>query len=171
MITCNLKLMKKERLAPAFRLLLLLFASLFSLSPSLSQRQTGIASYYSKRMTGAPTASGEPLHHDSMTCAHRSHPFGTLLKVTDLSSDNFIVVRVNDRGPFVRGRIIDLSWGAARELGILSQGLAKVSVEPFIPVKYVVLPVDTIHTVLEMPKLYEGLETEILPLRVKAIDN
>ena len=134
--------------------------------------QTGIASYYSKSATGAKTANGDRLHHDSLTCAHRTYPFGTLLKVSLVNNEErSVVVRVNDRGPFVRGRIIDLSWGAARELGILSQGLAKVSVEPFIPVKYVVLPVDTIHTVLEMPKLYEGLETEILPLRVKAIDN
>jgi rare lipoprotein A len=70
------------------------------------------------------------LHHDSLTCAHRTFPFGTLLQVTNPANGRVVVVRVNDRGPYVRGRIIDLSWGAARELGILSQGIATVTVEP-----------------------------------------
>ena len=152
-----------------FGLLLFLF---FQFSPLCAQKQTGIASFYTKSATGAKTANGDRLHHDSLTCAHRSYPFGTRLKVTLLSNpERSVVVRVNDRGPFVKGRVIDLSWGAARALGILSQGLAKVSVEPFIPVKYVVLPIDTVHTDFEMPKLYEALETEVLPLRVKAIDD
>lgn len=153
----------------SFGLLLFLF---FQFSPLCAQKQTGLASFYSKSVTGAKTANGDRLHHDSLTCAHRSYPFGTRLKVTLLSNpERSVVVRVNDRGPFVKGRVIDLSWGAARVLGILSQGLAKVSVEPFIPVKYVVLPIDTVHTDFEMPKLYEALETEVLPLRVKAIDD
>lgn len=92
-------------------------------------RQTGMASFYAKRATGSRTASGERLHHDSMTCAHRTHPFGTLLKVTNLDNDKQVVVRVNDRGPFVRSRIIDLSWGAANEIGMIGKGIAKVNVE------------------------------------------
>jgi len=79
------------------------------------------------------TSSGERLHHDSMTCAHRTHPFGTLLKVTNPANDSVVVVKVNDRGPFGRGRIIDLSWGAAKLLGILRQGIAKVVVEVYHP--------------------------------------
>ena len=96
--------------------------------------QSGIASYYTKKWTGRKTASGERLHHDSLTCAHLKHPFGTLLKVT-LHSDptKSVVVKVNDRGPYCRGRIIDLSWGAARDLGILSKGIAKVTVEKYVP--------------------------------------
>lgn len=93
-------------------------------------RQKGKASYYSKKLTGARTSSGERLHHDSMTCAHRIHPFGTRLKVTNLHNGKMVIVRVTDRGPFRRGRIIDLSWGAAKALGMLSQGVAMVTVEP-----------------------------------------
>jgi len=93
------------------------------------QTQQGKASFYPKRATGARTASGEPLHHDSLTCAHRTLPFGTLLKVTHVENGRSVVVRVNDRGPFTRGRIIDLSWAAARELGMISQGIATVLVE------------------------------------------
>lgn len=102
---------------------------LLSFSPVDAQIQTGIASYYAKRATGHKTANGERLHHDSLTCAHRTHPFGTLLKVTNPANGAEVMVRVNDRGPFRRGRIIDLSWSAAKILGILRQGIAKVQVE------------------------------------------
>ena len=91
--------------------------------------QKGIASYYGKRATGRLTSSGERLHHDSLTCAHRTHPFGTRLRVTNPANDSVVVVRVTDRGPFGRGRIIDLSWCAAKQLGILRQGIAPVIVE------------------------------------------
>ena len=106
--------------------------SLFTIHYSLlsAQTQRGKASYYAKRATGARTANGERLHHDSLTCAHRTMPFGTLLRVRVLSTGKEIIVRVNDRGPFVRGRIIDLSWGAARQLGILAQGIVDVEVSP-----------------------------------------
>lgn len=95
----------------------------------MAQTQRGKASYYSKRATGARTSSGERLHHDSLTCAHRTYPFGTLLRVTNENNGKEVIVRVTDRGPHGRGRIIDLSYGAARLLGILSQGVAVVRVE------------------------------------------
>jgi len=112
----------------AFACLIIILNSQFSILNS--QTQVGKASFYSKRATGTRTASGERLHHDSMTCAHRTYPFGTLLNVTHLGNGRSVVVRVNDRGPFVRGRIIDLSHGAARELGMIRQGIADVLVEP-----------------------------------------
>ncbi len=96
-----------------------------------AQTSHGKASYYARKFNGARTASGERLHPDSMTCAHRSYAFGTLLKVTNVNTGKSVVVRVNDRGPFVKGRIIDLSYRAAKELGIISQGIATVMVEPY----------------------------------------
>ncbi|WP_172275770.1 septal ring lytic transglycosylase RlpA family protein [Xylanibacter muris] len=109
--------------------------------------QRGKASYYSKKATGARTSSGERLHHDSLTCAHRTYPFGTMLKVTNLQNGKTVTVRVTDRGPFGRGRIIDLSWGAAKMLGMLSQGVVTVIVEkadetiiPFKPEDIITLP-------------------------------
>jgi rare lipoprotein A len=92
-------------------------------------QQSGKASYYSKRATGARTANGERLHHDSLTCAHRSYPFGTLLKVTNVLNGKSVVVRVNDRGPYRKGRIIDLAWGAAKAIGMIAQGIAPVTIE------------------------------------------
>ena len=105
-----------------------LFTHHFSLLNAQSV-QSGKASFYSKRATGSRTANGERLHHDSLTCAHRSYPFGTLLRVTNVMNGKQVVVRVNDRGPFRKGRIIDLSWGAARAIGMISQGIAPVTVE------------------------------------------
>ena len=113
-------------------LVALLHSSFFTLHSSFifaQEPQKGKASYYSKRATGSCTSSGERLHHDSLTCAHRTHPFGTMLKVTNVQNGKSVVVKVIDRGPYGRGRIIDLSWGAAKELGILSQGVAMVTVE------------------------------------------
>ena len=95
-----------------------------------AQQQRGKATFYSKRATGARTASGELLHHDSLTCAHRTYPFGSKLRVTNPENGKDVIVRVTDRGPFARGRIIDLSWSAANILGILSKGVASVIVEP-----------------------------------------
>lgn len=91
--------------------------------------QRGKASYYSKRWTGRRTSNGERLHHDSMTCAHRTYPFGTLLRVTNLKNGLQVVVRVTDRGPFGRGRIVDLSWGAAKKLDMLKAGVVPCTVE------------------------------------------
>ncbi len=99
------------------------------IAPVSAQTHRGKASFYSKKATGARSSSGERIHHDSLTCAHRSYPFGTLLKVTNLSNGKSCIVRVNDRGPHRRGRIIDLSYGAARELGMLAQGIAMVEVQ------------------------------------------
>lgn len=98
-----------------------------------AQTQRGKASYYSKSLTGHKTANGERLHHDSLTCAHLTYPFGTLLKVTNPANNLSVIVRVTDRGPYVKGRIIDLSVRAAKELGIISQGIAPVIVERYNP--------------------------------------
>ena len=102
--------------------------------------QKGKASFYAFKFHGRKTASGERLHKDSLTCAHRTYPFGTKLRVYNPANGRSVVVRVTDRGPFVRGRIIDLSWRAAKELGIIAQGVATVFVQkhneiitPFLP--------------------------------------
>ena len=113
-------------------------SSLFTLHAQHVQR--GIASYYAHRWTGRRTASGERFHHDSLTCAHLKHPFGTILKVTSVDTDSTVFVRVNDRGPYHHRRIIDLSWAAAKKLGITSKGVAEVIVEVCQPVVHVEVP-------------------------------
>jgi len=96
--------------------------------------QRGLASYYAHSLVGNRTASGEVLSRDSMTCAHRTLPFGTILKVTCPSTERVVYVKVNDRGPFVSRRIIDLSWEAAKQLNIVSLGIAPVIIEECLPV-------------------------------------
>ena len=111
---------------------------------ALTQTQSGKASFYSKSSSGRKTASGERLHHDSLTCAHRTYPFGTQLLVTNPTNGKHVIVKVTDRGPYVKGRVIDLSFKAAQELGIVAQGIAPVIVEkldesiiPFKPADYI----------------------------------
>ena len=108
-----------------------LLASLvtFAFSNNASAQQHGKASYYSNRIHGHRTSDGSRYHKDSLTCAHRTLPFGTLLKVTNKTNGKEVVVRVTDRGPYAAGRVVDLSMAAARELGMVSQGVAAVKVE------------------------------------------
>jgi rare lipoprotein A len=87
--------------------------------------ETGIASWYRDKRT----ASGERFQINALTAAHRKLPFGTKVRVVDLKTGKSIIVRINDRGPYIRGRIIDLTVGAARQLGIYERGIAKVRVE------------------------------------------
>lgn len=91
-----------------------------------SGAEVGVASWY---QSGSRTASGETFHPDGLTCARRRGRFGTMLRVTIIASGRSVICRLNDRGPFLRGRSIDLSRGAARSLGILSAGTAKVKIE------------------------------------------
>ena len=129
-----------------------------------AQLQHGKASFYSLRSTGSRTASGERLHHDSLTCAHRSLPFGTFLKVTNQTNGQSVIVRINDRGPYVRGRIIDLTWRAAKEIGMLMQGIAYVTVEQAYTITF---PLRPPGVKIEVPKL-EIINPE-LPDTLKAI--
>jgi len=92
-------------------------------------RQYGNASWYASSFHGRKTASGECYDKDDFTGAHRDLPFGTLVKVRNLNNGKEVIVRVNDRGPFIKSRIIDLSRAAAITLGILNIGTARVSLE------------------------------------------
>ena len=93
----------------------------------------GVASYYARYFHGRRTASGERYDHGAMTVAHKSLPFGTLLRVEDERTGRRILVRVNDRGPFVRGRVLDLSGAAADRLRMRSRGTARINYEVVAP--------------------------------------
>ena len=98
-------------------------------SGSSKHSQTGIASYYSKGLHGSRTASGERHNRHEMVAAHRSLPFGTKVKVTNLSNGKEVVVKINDRGPFTKGRVIDLSYGAFSKIENPGKGLTKLKLE------------------------------------------
>lgn len=118
------------------RLLLIAITSLL-LSACASQgkvdpdgyRAEGKASYYGARHHGNKTASGERFDQNALTAAHRNLPFGSLVRVTNLRNDKSVVVRINDRGPYSKGRIIDLSHKAATQIDMLRAGVVPVRVE------------------------------------------
>jgi len=90
--------------------------------------QHGKASWYGKKFHGRPTASGEIFDMHRQSAAHKTLPLGTYVKATNLSNEKQVVVRINDRGPFVKGRIIDLSYAAAKEIGLIGPGVAEVRI-------------------------------------------
>lgn len=94
------------------------------IDPGVYQR--GTASWYGEEFHGRPTASGEPFDMNALTAAHKLLPFGTMVEVTSLENARRITVKINDRGPFVEGRIIDLSKRAAIELGMVASGVSQV---------------------------------------------
>ena len=97
--------------------------------PLNAQVQTGKASFYADKFEGVSTASGEKYRHNKLTGAHKTLPFGTKVRVTNLDNNQSVEVIINDRGPYVEGRIIDLSKAAAEQLGFINKGLADVKLE------------------------------------------
>jgi rare lipoprotein A len=132
------------RLARAQRFAALLAVSLFALGTLLpgdavardakaraqkSLRESGWASYYGREFYHHRTASGERMDPNQLTAAHRSLPFGTRVRVTNLDNGKRVVVRINDRGPFKKGRVLDVTPAAARQLGFANAGLAHVRLD------------------------------------------
>ncbi len=106
------------------------FAALYSnAQQSVSRIDTGVASYYALKFHGRKTANGDIFHKDSLTAAHKTLPFGTLVRVTNLKNNKSVIVRINDRGMHGKKRIIDLSQAAAKEINMLGSGLVKVKLE------------------------------------------
>ncbi|MDA0336093.1 MAG: septal ring lytic transglycosylase RlpA family protein [bacterium] len=91
--------------------------------------QVGVASYYGKQFHVRNTANGETFNMYKLTAAHRVLPLGTVVKVTNLANGRWVVVKVNDRGPFIEGRILDLSFAAALEIEMVQQGTAEIMIE------------------------------------------
>jgi rare lipoprotein A len=89
---------------------------------------SGVASYYGKEFHGRKTASGERYDMHALTAAHRTLPFGTIVRVTSAASGKSVQVRINDRGPFIADRIIDLSYAAAKAIGMLSVGQVRIDI-------------------------------------------
>lgn len=111
-----------------FRIFLLCFA--FAAAALAQETITGKASYYSDMLHGRVMSNGELYDRDSMTCAHLSYPFGTLLLVRDPATGKEVIVEVTDRGPFVKRYVLDLSYAAAEELGFIRRGYCLVEITP-----------------------------------------
>lgn len=126
--------------------------------------ETGKASFYHDKFVGRKTASGEKFSQKKYTCAHRTLPFGTQLKVTNLKNGKTVVVTVNDRGPFTKGRLLDLSKKAAQELDFISDGITNIVVER------VVDPFELPYTILnDSVRAHYCVDTE-KPVSIKLED-
>lgn len=121
-----------------FRKLIFFFLSVLFFSYSIyflvgywygNYSMLGVASWYGRGDKGEITASGEPYNPNDLTAAHRRLPFGTKVRVENLENNRVVIVRINDRGPYKRGRIIDLSVEAAKKLGVFRKGLAQVKLK------------------------------------------
>ena len=131
----------------------------------------GLASYYGQKFNGRRTASGEKFSVDSLTAAHPNLPFGSLLKVTHLKTGDTVLVKVNDRGPFVHSRILDLSDRAAKIIGLYPYGVSKIEIEliHFGPAKADTVPVtapfspkiEIIHIESQIPYLVRPIPEAI----------
>ncbi|MGA0555732.1 septal ring lytic transglycosylase RlpA family protein [Larkinella sp. VNQ87] len=108
--------------------IMLFFGGMKSTEAHSGLIQKGKASFYSKRFHGKKTTSGERYQNNKLTAAHLSLPMNTLVEVTNLANNQSVVVRINDRGPHGKGRIIDLAYGAAKALGMVSSGIANVAI-------------------------------------------
>lgn len=128
--------MTRVRLSPAlllgFAAALLAPAAMADKSKELPERQTGIASYYGPQFAGRPMADGTPFNPESNFAASRTLPLGTWVRVTNLENGKSEIVEIRDRGPYVDGRIIDLSPRTARRLDMIEDGIVKVEVVPLV---------------------------------------
>ena len=144
---CGSLLLKHVCMTVIHRIIIVI--ALLSLAlPADAQSYHGEATYYSNRFHGRRTSSGERYHKDSMTCAHRTLPFGTLLRVRNKKNGKEVIVEVTDRGPFRKGTIVDLSLAAAKELDMIHAGVAKVEVTHVDPSEIKLQP-------MELPVLVE----------------
>ncbi len=99
------------------------------LTPLPLKHEVGWASWYGQELEGEPTASGEPYDMNALTAAHRTLPLGTSVRVTNLRNKRSVLLRINDRGPSLSRRLIDVSWAAARNLGFIGAGLTRVKIQ------------------------------------------
>ncbi|MCX8491272.1 MAG: septal ring lytic transglycosylase RlpA family protein [Cyclobacteriaceae bacterium] len=129
----------------------------FTVASAMAQVQTGKASFYADKFEGSPTASGEKYRASKLTAAHKTLPFGTKVRVTNLANNESVVVTINDRGPFVEGRIIDVSKSAAERLSFFNQGTAEVKLEIVDATdgKQDTQPVAVDHVVVEDKETYQ----------------
>ncbi|ADC61237.1 septal ring lytic transglycosylase RlpA family protein [Allochromatium vinosum] len=121
--------MKKTLITAGLLAGLLPFASSATANSGIGHVQKGIASFYHDSLHGRKTASGQVYDKRRLSAAHRTLPLGTKIRVTDTRTGRSVIVRVNDRGPFAKGRIVDLSKEAAKELGIVDRGIARVDLK------------------------------------------
>lgn len=136
-----------------YKIAFIAILSLLSISVE-TQTLDGKASFYSSSLHGRKMASGKRYDRNALTCAHKTLPFGTLLRVTNQSNGKEVIVEVADRGPYVAGRVVDLSYRAAQELGMIGAGIVRVKVD-IVP-GGVTIPYESDGSPLQLPEGFEA---------------
>jgi rare lipoprotein A len=128
-LICSMKYLNRQFSLIVFTLLMTLLPnlSIYAQKVDIGHTFKGVASYYHSKFLGRKTANGEIFSRGMYTCAHKTLPFGTLIEVENTKTGRWVIVRVNDRGPFARSRVLDLSIDAAKHLGFLEKGVAHVT--------------------------------------------
>lgn len=148
--------------------LLIVFVAVSALVSAQKIPSKGIASYYSNRLHGRRMSNGQRYNRDSMTCAHLKYPLGTMLKVRNPMNGKEVVVKVTDRGPFTKRFIIDLSWAAAKKLGILGAGFTQVEVTQYKPGTVPFKAEEKTEDIPELDLEYQSIATYPHPLWEKS---
>lgn len=125
----NYHLIKRKLFSKTTFILCSVLIIVFSKTQAQNIQNQGVASYYADKFVGRTTASGAKYVHNKLTAAHKTLAFGTKVKVTNMSNNKSVIVVINDRGPFVIGRIIDLSKLAAKKLDFIKEGVTKVEIK------------------------------------------
>lgn len=133
------------------------------------QQEFGKAGYYSDSLHGRKTASGEEYDKTAYTCAHKTYPFGTRVKITRLDNNSSVIARVNDRGPYHEGYVVDLSRAAAEDLGLIKVGVTKVKVELFEEVETEVPLATTETSAKTVTKTKKGTEV-VKPRQISGVE-
>lgn len=154
------------------RLVVFVFCIVACVTHSLGQ-SVGNASYYADKFHGRTMSNGETYHRDSLTCAHRTLPFGTLLKVKNIKNGKEVIVEVTDRGPFTRKFMIDLSYAAAKKLDIIKYGFMPVEVTIYTPtiIPYKLAEVETKIPLIELTDLPQEPLSEFFKNRTAHLDS
>lgn len=149
------------------RMLMLAFSCFLCVVCVNAQQSDGLASYYGKKFHGKKAANGSRYNMYAMTCAHKTLPFGTKVKVTNMNNGQEAVVTVTDRGPYVEGRVVDLSHAAAKKIGMIRSGVVPVSIEIMSIPEYVMAEL----TKIEPKKVHYKLPTKVITkMDLKVID-
>lgn len=146
-----------------FLTLFLFFSSMPLFSQHKRKAETGDATYYARKFHNRKTASGEIYNRNEMVCAHKKYPFGTLLRVKNKANDKEVIVRVVDRGPHIKKRIIDLSFAAAQAIDMIRQGVALVEISEYVKLEPILKEIKSLKVpLLETiePPVHKSIEVE-----------
>lgn len=149
-----------------FVFLFLFFSSAFMFSQNKKKPEIGAATYYARKFHNRRTASGEIYNREELVCAHKKYPFGTLLRVKNTDNNKEVIVKVIDRGPHIKSRVIDLSFAAASAIDMVRKGVVNVEITEYIKAEPLLKKIEsigvlTLQNLAQLSEIREQLDTEL----------